>query len=100
MKPIRCKNKNISYVADLLKVIAEENRLKILCLLNKSERCVCDIWQDLGIPQNLASHHLKVLKGVGLLTSRRQGLNILYSANKVEMSKFQSLLNNVLQNGK
>lgn len=93
--------KDMQYVADLLKVIADENRLRILCCLSKNNnQCVCDIWQDLNIPQNLASHHLKVLKNAGLLNSHKQGLNVIYSVNKVEMNKFQSLLNNVLKNEK
>ena len=101
MKPKCCMNKNtlkeVSQTADLLKIISEENRLKILCTLKKGERCVCDIWQDLGIPQNLASHHLKVLKDAGLINSRKEGLKVIYSINKKEMGKFNSLLNNFLQ---
>jgi ArsR family transcriptional regulator len=93
--------KDMQYVANLLKVIADENRLRILCCLSKNnEQCVCDIWQDLNIPQNLASHHLKVLKDVGLLNSHKQGLKVIYSVNKAEIKKFRSLLNNVLKNGK
>ncbi len=101
MKPKCCiDNKILSQVgqtAGLLKVIAEDNRLKILCILKKGERCVCDIWQDVGLPQNLASHHLKVLKDAGLLNSRKEGLNVLYSINKKGMGKFNLLLNNFLR---
>jgi ArsR family transcriptional regulator len=93
--------KNMQYVANHLKVIADENRLKILCCLSKNDgQCVCDIWQDLNIPQNLASHHLKILKDARMLRARKQGLKVIYSINKVEINKFQSLLNNVLQNEK
>ena len=101
MKPKCCINnqtlKEVSQTADLLKIIAEENRLKILCTLKTGERCVCDIWQDLGISQNLASHHLKVLKEVGLIDSRREGLKVIYWINKRKMKKFNSLINNFLQ---
>ena len=91
MKPKCCiDNKTIKEVrqtAELLRVVAEENRLKILCTLKAGERCVCDIWQDLDITQNLASHHLKVLKDAGLINSRKDGLKIFYQINKKEMSK-------------
>ncbi len=83
--------------ANLLGIIAEKNRLKILCVLKNGERCVCDIWQDIGIPQNLTSHHLKVLKNAGLINSRKEGLKVIYSINKKEMNNFNSLLNNFLQ---
>ena len=101
MKPKCCTNsqslKEVSQTADLLKVIAEENRLKILCTLKKGERCVCDIWKDLEIPQNLASHHLRVLKEAGLLESRKEGLSVIYSINKKEMKKFNLSITNLLQ---
>jgi len=101
MKPKCCIDnkilKEVGQTAELLKIVAEENRLKILCTLKTGERCVCDIWQDLDIPQNLASHHLRVLKDAGLIDSRKDGLKMIYWINKKEMSKFNSLLNNFLQ---
>jgi ArsR family transcriptional regulator len=89
--------KEVDQTVGILTVLAEENRLKILCALRGGERCVCDIWQDCGIPQNLASHHLKVLKDSGLIDSRKEGLNVFYSINKKAVNKFKSLLNNFLQ---
>jgi len=95
-----CKNikskKEIGDAADFLGIIAEENRLKILCVLKKGERCVCDIWRDLDIPQNLASHHLKVLKDAGFIDYRKEGLKMIYRINKKEIRKFNSLLNKFL----
>ena len=80
-----------------LKIISDENRLRIICLLNRGTRCVCEIWQELKIPQNLASHHLKVLRDFKLLTSEKQGLKVIYSINKKGMDTLKSLLNNFLQ---
>jgi ArsR family transcriptional regulator len=101
MKLKCCSNKKalkeVAQTADLLKIIAEPNRLKILCALKKGELCVCDIWQDLDIPQNLASHHLKILKDADLLSSRKEGLKMIYWINKKAMKKFNSLLNKFLQ---
>lgn len=86
---------------EFLKIIAEENRLKILCLLQSGERCVCEIWQFLDLPQNLTSHHLKVLKDFGLVDDRKNGLKVYYSINKKELLKFNLLLDNFLKtNGK
>lgn len=100
MKPKCCKTKiakKIRQTAELLKVIAEENRLKILCLLKDGERCVCDIWQDLGIPQNLASHHLNVLKTKGLINSRKEGFWVFYSINRKGIKLLKTLLTNFFQ---
>jgi len=100
MKPKCCKNKKliaeISQVAEFLKVISEENRLKILCLLKENEKCVCDIWQYLDLAQNLTSHHLKVLKDFGLVSSRQEGLKVIYSISKNTIKKYSKLLNNYL----
>jgi len=89
-------NKEIGNAANLLGIIAEENRLKILCVLKKGERCVYDIWQDLGIAENLASHHLKILKEVGIIVSRKEGLKVIYSINKKGIKKLNLLLNKLL----
>jgi len=100
MKPKCCNNKKsiarISQTAEFLKVISEENRLKILCLLKENEKCVCDIWQYLGLAQNLTSHHLKVLKDFGLVSSRQEGLKVIYSINKKVVKNYAKLLNHYL----
>ncbi|MDD3774211.1 MAG: metalloregulator ArsR/SmtB family transcription factor [Patescibacteria group bacterium] len=86
----------ISQIVEFLKVISEENRLKILCLLKKNEICVCDIWRYLDLAQNLTSHHLKVLKDFDLVSSRKKGLKVIYSINKNTIKKYSKLLNDYL----
>jgi ArsR family transcriptional regulator len=79
---------------DFLKVIAEENRLKIISMLLDGEKCVCEIWKDLNIPQNLASHHLKILADSGLVDFKKEGLWVHYSLNKKNLIKNISFLDN------
>jgi DNA-binding transcriptional ArsR family regulator len=86
----------INSTVEFLKIIAEENRLKILCMLLNGELCVCDIWQYLNIPQNLTSHHLKVLKDFGLLNARKEGLNVYYSINHANLSHAKKMLDDFL----
>ncbi len=102
MKPKCCKKNKFSAntlikTADFLKIIAEENRLKILCILRNGERCVCEVWQCLYLPQNLCSHHLKILKDAGLIASRHEGLKIFYSLNTKTMEKNLKSLNKFLK---
>lgn len=91
-----CKTKKsqvkLRKAVDFLKVISEENRLKILCVLRKQDKCVCQMWQFLDLPQNLISHHLKVLKCFGLIGSRKEGTKIFYFLNQKNIDKFTSLL--------
>lgn len=95
-----CKAKKIKFdlrqTVNFLKIISEENRLKILCLLRGNERCVCEIWQCLKLPQNLVSHHLKTLKDFNLLTSKKVGLKVFYKLNKGAIKKYLKLLNKFL----
>lgn len=87
----------LDHVVNFLKIIAEENRLKILCILSKhDEQCVCELWQYLNIPQNLTSHHLKVLKDFGLIQSRKKGLNVYYALNEETRDKYVKLFNVIL----
>ena len=86
----KCADNDYSDLLQTLKIIAESNRLKIICFLKRKERCVCEIVEALNIPHNLASHHLKALKSVGLLTSIRRGKYIYYKINNRGLSSFLS----------
>ena len=100
MKPQCCKSKKIrgdlKDTVNFLRVISEENRIKILCLLKKEEMCVCNIWQYLGMSQNLASHHLKILKEFGVISSRKEGLKVFYKLNEKVVKKYLKLLDRFL----
>ena len=89
---IKCKCADYDYsdLLESLKVIAEANRLRIICFLKKKERCVCEIVEALDMPHNLASHHLKALKSVGLLTSLRKGKYVFYKINNKRLDSFLS----------
>ena len=98
-----CNNKNdcdLGFLSDFLRIISEENRLKIICYLQKNnERCVCEIQEFLGLPQNLISHHLKVLKDFDLLNYRKEGLRVYYSINLEELNNYKNIFNNILNEG-
>lgn len=66
-------------VADLFKVFGDTTRIKILYTLFKSDMCVCDIAEILGMTQSAISHQLKVLKQAKLIKNRREGKQIIYS---------------------
>ena len=88
----------LQQTAEFLKIIADKNRLHILCILGKGERCVCEIWQYLDLPQNLISHHLKVLKNFKLVKSRKESTKVVYSINEKNINKYYSNLSHYLNN--
>ncbi|MEN3271856.1 MAG: ArsR family transcriptional regulator, arsenate/arsenite/antimonite-responsive transcriptional [Actinomycetota bacterium] len=56
---------------EVLKALAEPARWRIVERLASEELCVCHLVEDLGIPQTLVSHHLKVLRTAGVVESER-----------------------------
>ncbi len=64
-------------LADLFKMFGDSTRMKILFVLMESEMCVCDIAELLGISQSAISHQLRILKQSKLISSRREGKNII-----------------------
>lgn len=74
--------KQISDLSFLLKIVGEENRLKLLCLLRQGEHCVCEMLEHFDMSQSLVSHHLSDLKEVGLVRVRKDGRQVFYSLTK------------------
>ena len=89
--------KNIDEVYDFLRVIADQNRLKILCVLRGGAKCVCEIVPAVEISDKLASHHLKQMKKLELLIEKRKGNYIYYSINKKAIKKYKSLFNQIIK---
>ncbi|OGH94284.1 MAG: hypothetical protein A2538_01840 [Candidatus Magasanikbacteria bacterium RIFOXYD2_FULL_41_14] len=90
--PIKCCNNkkvndNLKKTVEFFKIISEENRVRILCMLKDGPKCVCEIWPALGLSQNLISHHLGVLKVHGLVKSKKLGLKVFYELNTKNLNK-------------
>ena len=67
----------------ILKLLSEENRLRIMLYLAKEERAfVSEMSEDLELNQTTLSHHLSLLRHADLLTTRREGKNIYYEINR------------------
>lgn len=65
--------------AKFLKSLAHRDRLKVLCTLIEGERPVAAIEAQVGASQSAVSQHLARLKEEGIVTSRREGRQMLYS---------------------
>ena len=87
---------NLTQLSDLLKTIAEPNRLKIIRLLMQGVQCNCEIGSNLQMAPNLISHHLSVLKKAGLVAFTRHPTDarwIYYSINRNNMDWLQEQMN-------
>ena len=66
-------------VANLFKIFGDSTRIRIMFVLFKSEMCVCDIADSLGMTQSAISHQLRILKQARLVKNRREGKLMIYS---------------------
>jgi len=77
--PTSKESKQVTKLSSLLQLVAEESRLKILCILRQGEHCVCKIMEHVDLSQSLISHHLKDLKDAGIVIDEKRGLYVYYS---------------------
>jgi DNA-binding transcriptional ArsR family regulator len=75
-----------------LKLLANEDRLMLLCQLSQGEMCVSDLESELGIRQPTLSQQLGVLRNDGVLATRREGKNIFYSVADPGMLEIVAVL--------
>ncbi|MEK7888286.1 metalloregulator ArsR/SmtB family transcription factor [Burkholderia contaminans] len=68
----------------LLKVLANPDRLLIMCRLSQDEISVGELEEQLGIRQPTLSQQLAVLRENGLVNARRESKNIFYSVASVQ----------------
>ena len=75
-----------------LKVLANEDRLLLLCQLSQGQMCVGDLEEALGIRQPTLSQQLGVLRNEGVVGTRREGKNIFYSVADARLLKVLEVL--------
>ena len=79
--------------AERAKALSDPTRLTLAEALREGEElCVCDLSWIVGRSQNLVSHHLRTLRSLGMVRSRRDGKLVMYSLT----SEGHSLLSAVL----
>ena len=79
VKPLMPSEDVLINLAEAFKVFGDSTRIRILFCLFENEMCVNDIAEVLDYTQTAISHQLRILKNAGLVTSRREGKQILYS---------------------
>ncbi len=60
-------------MAEIFKALSCDNRLKILELLSKGERCFCELLRELDVDMSTISRHVSELSRVGLVSVRKEG---------------------------
>ena len=81
-----------SLAALRFRALGDETRLLLLELLVGDERSVADLMEATGLGQSLVSHHLRTLRGAGLVTTRRDGRWIYYAISRPALASAKLFL--------
>ena len=79
-------------VSALMKVLSNEHRLMILCLLVEQERSVGDMARALDMRQAALSQQLALLRKDGLVNTRRDAQTIFYSLARDDVRSLMGFL--------
>lgn len=77
--PKSYENTSILNQLDMLGLISEESRLKLLCILRSGEHCVSELMNHVELSQSLISHHLADLKQANIVAYDKRGREVYYS---------------------
>jgi ArsR family transcriptional regulator len=78
--------------AEILKVLGHPIRLKIVAGLCTKECNVKHIWECLELPQATVSQHLALLKNKGIISGKREGVEVYYSVTHPLAKKIVQIL--------
>ena len=90
-------------VAMIFKAFCDENRIKILQMLSTSEKCACNLLEEIDVTQPTMSHHMKILCDSGIVIGRKEGKWMHYSISPegVELAReYFNILTNINKNSK
>ncbi len=74
------------------RALADETRQTILQMLLEGERCVSDLTESFSMSQPTISHHLGILKNLGLVTSRKEGKHVYYDIDRDNVTECCGML--------
>ncbi|MDZ5474178.1 metalloregulator ArsR/SmtB family transcription factor [Bacillus sp. 31A1R] len=77
---VKAQIEEIIGVESIFKALSDSTRIKIAYALTiETELCVCDVANIIGSTTATASHHLRLLKNMGLAKFRKEGKLVFYS---------------------
>ncbi|MGN0551800.1 MAG: ArsR/SmtB family transcription factor [Oscillospiraceae bacterium] len=83
---------DVKKTANIFKAFCDENRIRILQLLQGGEKCACMLLEEMNITQPTLSHHMKILCDSGIVTGRKEGKWMHYSISEAGIERAQEYL--------
>ena len=87
----------IKKARQILKSFADDNRIRIISLLNKESLNVKELCNIIGANQSNTSKHLARLRLTGVVSDRREGFNVYYRLTCSENRNRRDFLNSIVQ---
>jgi len=84
-----------THACELLKAMANEWRLMILCQLSEGEKTVSELQELLGLSQSALSQHLAVLRRERIVRARKHAQSVSYSLSGDEATKVMETLHDL-----
>ena len=84
-------------MALIFKALSDENRVRILKLLQNGEICACKLLDALNISQPTLSHHMKILCDGGIVNGRKEGKWMHYSLCKEGAINLEAYITELFQ---
>lgn len=81
-----------SQAAECLKTLAHPVRLRMVQLLLHGRYTVGELAEDCGIPDNVASEHLRLMQRCGLFTSEREGRKVFYQVAEPHLENIMNCI--------
>jgi ArsR family transcriptional regulator len=82
----------------VLKAVADKNRIRIIKMLEMKKMCVCELATVLEITQPSVSKHLKILNNAGIIKDERNGQWVDYSLCTEKINKYASVIQDTIKN--
>ncbi|HEY6009983.1 MAG TPA: metalloregulator ArsR/SmtB family transcription factor [Nitrospirota bacterium] len=96
MKPFVTDKAIFEMQSEICKTLTNPKRIEILNCLRNEEKTVTELVEALGASKANVSQHLAVMRHKGILTTRREGVNIYYRVSNPKVIEACSLMKEVL----
>ncbi len=86
---------DVKKTAVIFKAFCDENRVRILQLLQDGEKCACMLLEEMNITQPTLSHHMKILCDSGIVKARKEGKWMHYSISQEGVEEARKYLDSL-----
>lgn len=92
------EDKLLELKAEILKVLAQPTRLKILEALRNGEKCICEIVPAINGEQSNISRHISMMQKSHLVSTRKEGVRVMVNVKDPKVFEILDKVSAILKN--